>query len=266
MARSTDLEFRIERGKEMDRALRLKGLTRTQLAKQIGYDDKTVARVLAGEEVRDDAVIDVCQALGIEAKLVNLLDNPVDNVEVADNEYGGYLRSTHRQFDGQYYLYRESFTEIGGIFQSVLKITWSNKDHRYKFAEYYEIDQDLPSGARSHVGDVYMSSYTNLVHLLTVYEGSLRVATLTKLREPSGIMRGCILTQVETLTFFQPTVSAIVLKKLKDDRPLDIAGNIKIIHPQSTEYRYAREQLTIASDSIVKFFKGPLGSQDASGT
>jgi hypothetical protein len=40
--------------------------------------------------------------------------------------------------------------------------------------------------------------------------------TLTKMREYEGVMRGALLTQTESPTFYQPTVSPVVLRALRE--------------------------------------------------
>ena len=72
MPQSESSEFRLERAKKLQRALRNKQWTRTFLASKTGYDEKTIRNVLNGMQVKDKTIVDVCQALGIEPILDDL--------------------------------------------------------------------------------------------------------------------------------------------------------------------------------------------------
>ena len=67
-----------------------KAWTRAQLAAKSGHDVRTVRTVLAGvDAVRDQTIVDICQALGIEPEL----SEPTESeAEVAEPWYGSYAR------------------------------------------------------------------------------------------------------------------------------------------------------------------------------
>jgi transcriptional regulator with XRE-family HTH domain len=256
VARSLDLEFRLERARRLARALTSKGWTRTFLASKIGCDEKTIRNLLAGEEARDRIVIDVSQALGVTPEL----EDAREHVNVAEDVFGGYLRSTHRGYEGFFHLYRRSYTKSGAIFKSVVEIRWDGEKDRFGFSEYYQLDEGEPRGARAHVGAVYISSYTNLVHLLTTYEGSVRLITLTKMREPDGILRGSIQTQSESLMFFYPTISSICLCRAKEyDASLQLRNDIGLLDEGAADFAFASEQLEITERHIIKLVFPPAG-------
>ena len=153
MARSYDLEFRLARARKLERALGNKGWTRKQLAENTGYDEKAIRNILAGEPVRDQTVVDVSQVLGIEPER--------NRAEVAEDEYGGYSRSTHRQYESFFYSYRRSFTNYGEIFKSIIEIDGTKLTINFVFLDYYEMDKVTGQDARAHTGAVFMSSFTN---------------------------------------------------------------------------------------------------------
>ena len=72
--------------------------------------------------------------------------------------------------------------------------------------------------ASSHAGGIHISPHTGLLHLLTTYQGALRLVTLTKFRMGDDKLRGVILTQRDRDVFFQPAVSPIYLEKLAGRR------------------------------------------------
>lgn len=248
MARSYDLEFRLERAKKMERARIRKGWSNILLASKSGYDEKTIRKLLRGEPTRDKTVTDVCEALGIEAELVNT----IEEVDVADDIYGGYTRSTHRSYEGFFQLYRPSFTKPGLIFRGIVNIEWDSHTDVFTFSDYYSVNPDS-NDVKAHAGNVCISSYTNLLHLMTVYEGSVRLMTLTKMREKDGILRGTIQTQSESLMFFQPTVAPVVLRKLQAYDPANsLVADIGLINEADPDWAFAQEQLTLTEHQILK--------------
>src|SRR5215203_2823199 len=62
-------DFLISRARKIERALVRKSWTRVHLAEITGYDERTIRNVLGAKPVRDQTVIDICQALGIEPDL-----------------------------------------------------------------------------------------------------------------------------------------------------------------------------------------------------
>src|SRR5215207_5947011 len=59
-------EFLSARARKIERALLRKNWTRVHLADLTGYDERTIRNVLHGKPVREQTVIDICEALGIE--------------------------------------------------------------------------------------------------------------------------------------------------------------------------------------------------------
>jgi hypothetical protein len=57
-------EFLIVRARKIERALVRKNWTRVHLAEVTGYDERTIRNVLGAKPVREQTVIDICQASG----------------------------------------------------------------------------------------------------------------------------------------------------------------------------------------------------------
>ncbi len=98
-------EFLMSRARKIERALVRRSWTRVHLAELTGYDERTIRNVLGAKPVRDQTIIDICQALGIEPDL----EDSSEYVEVADAEYGEYPRGPYRRYEGGYFAYRRSF-------------------------------------------------------------------------------------------------------------------------------------------------------------
>jgi lambda repressor-like predicted transcriptional regulator len=99
-------EFLTARARKIERALIGKNWTRVHLAEVTGYDERTIRNVLGRKLVRDQTIIDICQALGIEPEL----EDGSQYVEVADALYGEYPRGPYRKYEGGYFAYRRSFS------------------------------------------------------------------------------------------------------------------------------------------------------------
>ena len=75
-------EFLISRARKIERALVRKSWTRVHLAELTGYDERTIRNVLGAKPVRDQTIIDICQALGIEPELEDSSEYVEVEVEV----------------------------------------------------------------------------------------------------------------------------------------------------------------------------------------
>ena len=251
MFRDQELEFRLERARIIEKALLGKKWSKTLLVQKTGYDPKTIRNLLDGHVVRDQTVIDVCQCLDIEPKL----ERDTINDACADDEFGGYLRSTHRFYEGFFYLYRHSFSEPGRIFRSVMHIHWDDQRNLLVFSEFYNVGPADSSEIKSHTGNVYMSSYTGLIHFVTVFQGSVRIITATKMRQSDGIMRGSLMTQCEDINFFQPTITPVVLRKNSSlTEQSDMLEKIRIMDDSCSDIPFARSQLKLCEEKVNKNF------------
>jgi hypothetical protein len=206
--------------------------------------------VLAGiEPVRDQTIVDICQALGIEPEL----SEPTDSeIEVAESWYGSYAREPYKHYEGAYYAYRRSFTFPNVFVRSVYEITWHPEDWIFVFREHQSyVASNKRRIDHSQTGEVYISQHTDLIHFVTVATGAVRTVTLRKMRD--SIMRGCILTQSDRETFFQPCISGIFLEKIfgLDVSHLDdttIVGPIGIGHE---DYDRITEEIAIVERSVM---------------
>ena len=73
------------------------------------------------------------------------------------------------------------------------------------------------------------------------------------MRDSEGVMRGAIQTQSESLMFFQPTVSAVILRKLQSYNPVEaLSGDIRLINSEAPDWAFAKEQLGLTERQILK--------------
>ncbi len=248
-----DLEFKLARAKLIERARLDKRWTKKQLAEKAGYDEKTLYNLLSGGEVHQRTVLDFCTALAID------MPEPTQRrVEIADDAFGGYARSTYGEYEGDYVIYRPSFSKHDRIYKYVMTIAWDEAESRFGFVTAYKLDPRDPSCPKTHKGPVSISAITNLVHFTITFRGSVRLVTVTKLRQADGVMRGCMATHFEDLDVFRPTLAPIVIRKIgTGEPPPDPARDIRLMDQADPDWRFAREQLSLTEARILNLCFDP---------
>ncbi len=206
-------------------------LTREALAQRAACKERTLGNLLAGQPVRDATVAKIARVLGID--LEDYLDGRASSIDGragagsdaerndgrAAEEYGGYLLSAYAHYVGTYFAYRRVFSDKNELYRSVYEIDWDDEQARLRFFELQRFrvaDDRIVSS--SHAGGVHISPHTGIIHLLTTFQGALRLVTLSKFRTGDDKLRGLILTQRDRNDFFQPAVSAIYLQKIRTKR------------------------------------------------
>ena len=180
--------------------------------------------------MREQTVIDVCEALGID-----LRGPPGPVPGVAGEACGAYTRGFAEPYVGLFGACRRSFHRPDALLRTLFELAWSDEMGCLTFREHqrYKLGERLLDNSQS--GLVHISPVTDLVHLVTMDRGAVRLVTLTKMRLSEQVMRGAVLTQSERLMFFRPAVSAVVLRKLSaprlDEAALALVGPIEPGHP-----------------------------------
>ncbi len=200
-------EFRRRRGAKIEKAMISMSWTRAQLAAKSGRDIRVIRDLINGEPtVQPQSIQDICQALKIEPELYP----SAPEIEVADLKYGAYARNPYKQYEGAFFAYRRSFSVLGVVVRSIFEINWDDGLKAFSFRE--TLPDQINTTRTLEGGEFYVSQATDLIHMVTIAEGSVRTITLRKMRE--GIMRGCILWQTDRETYYQPAFSAVFLEKL----------------------------------------------------
>lgn len=209
MVGSESGEWRSALSERIRRKLAVRGWTQAQLAKASGYDERTIRNVLNGQSARYQTVVEICKALELEPE-----DKRITTEQVAAEQFGAYARSSFALYVGDYFGYRRVFSKSRRILRTFYSIAWSAERHCLVFSEFQDavsVQSAETEPDPSHGGNVYVSAHTGLIHLVTVFQGAVRLVTLTKMKNQT--LRGVVLTQSERSYFFQPSVSALLLKK-----------------------------------------------------
>ena len=250
--RGDELEFLRARAKKIERTLARNSWTRVRLASATGYDERTIRNVLAGKPVRDQTIIDICQALGIAPEL----DEESQYAEVADEQYGSYARRLFSAYDGGFFAYRRSFTSASHLMRTVIEFAWSEEAKSLTFSEHSRYSTVRKVVDHSQTGHVYISPLTDLVHLLTTHQGAVRLITLSKMRGGEDVMRGAVLTQSEHRMYYQPSVSAIVLTKISNYEPERHRAMVGPIDANAEEHGSIVTELDQTERDVVQHRRG----------
>lgn len=240
---------------EMARA----SLTREALAERADCKERTLGNLLAGQRVRDATVAKVARVLGIDiADLIDAPEGPAagrTDDGRAGPEYGGYLLEAHEAYLGTYVAYRHVFSDRPELFRSVFEIDWDDELFRLRFFELQRFrGSDRQDVTSSHAGGIYISPHTGLLHLLTTFQGALRLVTLNKFRLGDTRLRGVILTQSHRDVYFQPAVSPIYLEKLEGrHKTAQLERLVGPVGPKDAAYAAAQGELAQIARSTVYF-------------
>ena len=248
-----DLKKRIALAQRIGRAMAEKGWTQARLAKAAGYDERTIRNVLKGESTRQETILDICEALDIEFESIAYENHDPEYVDVAAEPYGAYARRNVTNYVGPYFGYRRMFSKPRQLMRTCYLIDWSKSKSRLIFSEYQKyvpVHKNLADA--THGGDIYIGSDSNLIHLVTVFQGAVRLVTLTRMRDKA--LRGVVLTQGERPAFYQPSVSALLLKKVEgrvDERTF--YGRIGTLPPDDAEYDRIEAELREIEAEVIFF-------------
>ena len=238
----------------INRAIMVKGVTQLGLAASIGYDTKTIRKMINGQSVHPQTLIDTCQFLDIEYE--SFFEQKAE-ARIAEEEYGAYHFQTVREYIGDYYFYRRSFDRHTSCVCTLMSIFWSDVanalafQHKNKFVGATGTPVD-----HSQAGLVHMSPMIGLVHLVTVARGAVRLVTLHRMRFPDTRMYGVVLTQSDEKLYWKPAVSAVVVERIgSGDAPDETALGLVT----ATDPRYAgiAAHLRAAEDQFVNFAVRP---------
>ena len=238
------------------------GLTREALAERAACKERTLGNLLAGQPVRDSTVAKVARVLGIDIEDALGREGAATVAEAgtekpdgrAGEEYGGYLLSAFAHYLGTYIAYRRVFSERNELFRSVYEIDWDEDMARLRFFELQRFrGADNRPISSSHAGGIFISPHTGMIHLLTTFQGALRLITLTKFRMGENRLRGVILTQSDRDRFFQPATSAIYLEKLETRRKnSELEKLVGPFGPADPTFKPASDELArIESDAVI---------------
>ena len=206
------------------------------LADRALLGEATVFRLLKGKYSRK-TLRKVEAALGLELldSLGGLAHLPSD-VELADAEYGGYLRSLYDHYEAEYFLFRPSYVNPGQICFYPFDIEWSDGPSGLKF-----FDRN-PGFEQS--GMVSVASGTPFIHFPTQDQGSSRLITAHHMPPNLNIIRGVILSLgYQENRDLRPVSAPVILQKINEELQ-ELLSDIGMIDRDDPRIRHIAGELT----------------------
>ena len=226
-------------GRRVDAERKIRGYSLEQLATRAGYNERTIRNFINGKSTRPRTKIEICSAVGIDIQKEQG-SKRAKRIQAADADHGTYNRDHFREYIGCFFGYRRSFQTEGNL-RSFYEFFWSDEHSclRFKEAHRYYSPRLKRLVNYDQEGDVFVSNSIGLVHLLTKFEGALRLITLTKLHHDEMTMCGIVLTQAERPNHFEPAASPIFLEKAKAGTAVDLVKQVGILEPRDPDFQAA---------------------------
>ncbi len=217
-----------------------KKMTQAELADTACCHEKTVQNLIAGRQVRDQTLFDVCAVLGLDFESIKeawsgaVVSGPMElkgeGGLVAPIYMGAYTRAAVDHYIGTYLTVRPSFSKPDFYVAYRTDIIWDPAWPSLLFEE-----SDRPDVAYQHRGRIYVPASSMFVHLVSLTKGAMRMIMLSQL-DQMGHMRGLITTLNKQGAVLIPVCSPIVYAQRKDIAA-DELGEISPSHTCHEAYR-----------------------------
>lgn len=232
-------------GEYIDAERRKKRITQERLADASGCNVRTLRRVIRGQPVRFETINSICKVLKIDH------ESAIRRADVAGDEHGGYTLKHYEAYLGDFFAYRRSFTLPNALIRSKYQIAWDSERNCLAFKENQKLHQAQVEEASdySQSGEIFISNTIGLLHLLTRFDGALRLVTLKRLDPESVTLGGIVLTQAQA-PYFRPSVSPVLLRKITDRA---ISDEPKIIDGADPEYLEVNTLLVEIERNVASF-------------
>jgi transcriptional regulator with XRE-family HTH domain len=245
-------EQRLQLGAKIDYSRKRRGWTLAVLAEKSGYDERTIGNVIHGRPTRLKTVHEICSVLEIDVE--QLSNKPA---RIASERHGGYNLENYSDYLGQFYAVRRNFTEDNSVFRSIFKFQWSDTNHCLEFEEHQRYIDRLTKKLQDYTqsGQVFISNQMNLVHLVTIEKGAVRLLTMTKLIPPDAdTMEGVVVTQSKNGAYMRPSVSPIFFTKLAAPATIEqMMGTVGPLYPHDDGYGELVAKLSEVENKTVLF-------------
>ena len=224
-----------------------KKMTQAELADTACCHEKTVQNLIAGRQVRDQTLFDVCAVLGLEFESIReawsgaVISGPMElkgeGGLVAPVYMGAYTKAAVDHYIGTYLTVRPSFSMPESYVAYRTDIIWDPTWPSLLFEE-----SGRPDVAYEHRGRIYVPASSMFVHLVSLTKGAMRMIMLSQL-DQTGYMRGLITTLNKQGAVLIPVCSPIVYVQRQD-----IADNeLGEIAPGHTCYEAYRTMINEAT-------------------
>jgi len=222
-------------------------MTQAELADNACCHEKTIQNMMAGRQVRDQTLFDVCAVLGLDFEAIRqgwsgaAVSGPMelkgDGGLAAPVYMGAYTKAAVDHYIGTYLTVRPAFSKPDTYVAYRTDIVWDPGWPSLLFEE-----SERPDVTYQHRGRIYVPASSMFVHLVSLTKGALRMVMVSQL-DQSGHMRGLITTLNKKGAMLIPVSTPIVFAKRKEISA-DEVGEIAAGHPAHGSYRSLIEEAT----------------------
>ena len=230
-----------------------KKLTQAELADTACCHEKTIQNLIAGRQVRDQTLFDVCVVLGLDFEALKkawsgaAVSAPMElkgeGGLVAPVYMGAYTKAAVDHYIGTYLTIRPSFSKPNTYVAFQTDIIWDPEWPSLLFEE-----SERPDVAYQHRGRIYVPASSMFVHLVSLTKGAMRMIMVSQL-DQTGHMRGIITTLNKQGAMLIPVACPIVYVKRQALKPDDV-GEIDAAHRLHKIYAQLIQET--ASDGYAK--------------
>jgi DNA-binding Xre family transcriptional regulator len=218
-----------------------KKMTQAELADTACCHEKTVQNLIAGRQVRDQTLFDVCAVLGLDYEAIKevwsgaAVSGPMElkgeGGLVAPVYMGAYTKAAVDHYIGTYLTVRPSFSKPGSYVAYRTDIIWDPAWPSLLFEE-----SDRPDVAYQHRGRIYVPTSSMFVHLVSLTKGAMRMVMISQL-DQTGHMRGLITTLNKQGAILIPVSAPIVYVKREDIDAEQDLGEVGSVHARHETYQ-----------------------------
>lgn len=207
-----------------------KKMTQAELADTACCHEKTVQNLVAGRQVRDQTLFDVCAVLGLDFEEIKqawsgaAVSGPMElkgeGGLAAPVYMGAYTKAAVDHYIGSYLTLRPAFSTPGAVVAYRTDIVWDPEWPSLLFEE-----SDRPDVAYQHRGRIYVPASSPFLHLVSLTKGAMRMIMVSQL-DQTGHLRGLITTLNKQGAMLVPVASPIVYAQRATLSPADF-GTVK---------------------------------------
>lgn len=224
-----------------------KKMTQAELADTACCHEKTVQNLIAGRQVRDQTLFDVCAVLGLDfdaikqawtgASVSGPMDLKGDGGLAAPVYMGAYTRAAVDHYIGSFLTLRPSFSKPDTVIAYRTDVIWDPEWPSLLFEE-----SERPDVNYQHRGRIYVPASSMVVHFVSLTKGAMRMVMVSQI-DQTGQMRGIITTLNKKGAVLIPVAAPIVYSREETFTPTDL-GTISASHPRFEDYRARLREAT----------------------
>lgn len=231
---------RYELSKALERAMIEENKSVSDIAKATNLDKNTInAFRKSRESVRYSSIVKIFNSVNRGSFLSKFVE---DTVSVIKKNI-----SYSKVEIGVFYIYRFSFHKTEEIYKIRLEIKEVPNLNERCFKEYFLPHVSDNDDEYFNYGRITSSEYTNLIHFITEWSGSVRLMTVMQIKHQIYRYGGTLQTQSYDQNVFKPSISPVLIAKAPISEMPGEQAFVQIIGKENSQYETLRDDLMNAS-------------------